>query len=53
MTFSQSRMKIGFHILERGYFQYVAGAIYSVLNITDQNLIHGEIKNRLNSGNSF
>jgi hypothetical protein len=50
MTLSQSQVKIGFHVLEHGYFQYVAGAIYCVLDLTDQNLIHGEIKNGLNSG---
>jgi len=38
--------------MERGYFQYVAGVMYSVLNLTGQNLIHEEIENGLNSGNS-
>jgi hypothetical protein len=52
MTLSQSQVKNGLHILEHGYFQLVAGTIYFVLNLTDQNLIHGEIKNGLNSGNS-
>jgi len=52
MTLSQGQVKTGLHILEHGYFQYVAGAIHYVLNPTDQNLIHGEIKDGLNSGNS-
>jgi hypothetical protein len=52
MTVSQNQVKLGLHLLEQGYIQNVTGTIYCVLNLTDQNLIRGEMKNGLNSGNS-
>jgi hypothetical protein len=51
-NFSQRHAELRLHVLEHRYFKDVAEVTYCVLTLSNHNFIRGEIKKRLNSGNS-